>query len=66
MSSNTMAGKFKQMKGKIRKQWGKLTDDDIDRAEGSWEKFVGTLQEKYGKAREDADKEAKSFFDRLA
>lgn len=64
--SNVFAGKWKQLKGDIKKQWGKLTDDDLDQAEGNWDKFVGRLQERYGKSREETDKEAKSFFDRLA
>jgi uncharacterized protein YjbJ (UPF0337 family) len=63
--SNVFAGKWKQFRGDIKKQWGKLTDDDLDQAEGNWDKFVGRLQERYGKSRDDADKEAKRFFDNL-
>jgi uncharacterized protein YjbJ (UPF0337 family) len=66
MASNVFAGKWKQIRGDIKKRWGKLTDDDLDQAEGNWDKFVGKLQERYGKSRDDADKEAKKFFDNLA
>lgn len=64
--SNVFSGKWKQLKGDIKKQWGKLTDDDLDQAEGNWDKFVGRLQERYGKSREESDKEARKFFDNLA
>lgn len=63
---NAFSGKFKQFRGEIKRQWGKLTDDDLTAAEGSWEKFVGRLQERYGKSREDTDSEARKFFDDLA
>ena len=57
---------MKQFKGEIKKQWGKLTDDDLQQAEGEWDKFVGRIQERYGTSREEADKDARSFFDSLA
>jgi len=63
---NAFSGKLKQFRGEIKRQWGKLTDDDLTAAEGSWEKFVGRLQERYGKSREDTDSEARKFFDDLA
>ena len=40
-----------QLKGKIRQEWGKLTDDDIDRIQGDYEMFIGRLQERYGRSR---------------
>ncbi len=54
MNENIMAGKWKQLKGNIKNQWGKLTDDDVDRIEGNAEIAVGTLQEKYGWGVEEA------------
>jgi len=51
-------GKWKQMKGSARQQWGKLTDDDMDYIAGSKEKFIGRLQERYGIAREEAQRQA--------
>jgi putative Mg2+ transporter-C (MgtC) family protein len=66
MMAHELAGKWKQLKGEVRKRWGKLTDDDLDQVQGSWEKLVGRLQERYGHSREAADREARQFFDNLA
>lgn len=65
MMNHEFAGRWKQLKGEVRKRWGKLTDDDLDQVEGSWEKLVGRLQERYGKSREESDREARQFFDNL-
>jgi len=64
--SNVLSGKWKQLRGEIKRQWGKLTDDDFDRIDGDWDKFVGKLQERYGRSRDEADSEARQFFDRMA
>ena len=56
MNWDQVAGKWKQFKGSARQHWGKLTDDDLDQIAGSREKFVGIVQERYGIAREDAQK----------
>ncbi len=50
-------GKWKQLKGDIRSRWGDLTDDEVEQAAGNREKFVGILQEKYGKSRQDVERE---------
>jgi uncharacterized protein YjbJ (UPF0337 family) len=50
-------GNWKQMKGEARKQWGKLTDDDIDTAAGERDKLVGRVQERYGVAKEEAERQ---------
>lgn len=63
---NVLSGKWKQLRGQVKQQWGKLTDDDLEHIDGSWERFVGKLQERYGKSQMDADKEARSFFDNLS
>jgi uncharacterized protein YjbJ (UPF0337 family) len=54
MNEDTLKGQWTQLKGKAREQWGKLTDDDIDRVEGKSEQLIGRLQERYGLAKEDA------------
>lgn len=59
-------GNWSQLKGEARKQWGKLTDDDWDQAGGEYEKFIGRLQERYGWAREHAERETQAFFERHA
>lgn len=58
MNWDQMQGKWKQMKGGVRKQWGKLTDDDLEYMGGSKDQFVGRLQERYGIAKEVAQKQA--------
>lgn len=57
-------GKWKQMKGEARAQWGKLTDDQWDQIAGDRDKLVGRLQEDYGWTREHAEREVDDFFDR--
>ena len=54
MNTDIIAGKWKQLKGQAQKQWGKLTDDDLDVAEGHSEYLVGKLQERYGITKEKA------------
>ena len=63
MNQDIAAGKWKQMKGSLKKWWGKLTDDDVEQIAGSWDKLVGKLQEKYGCNREQAEKECKCRID---
>lgn len=57
MNEDIIEGKWKQMKGEAKAWWGKLTDDDLDRAAGKFEVLAGILQEKYGYSREDAANE---------
>ena len=63
MNEDIAKGNFKQLKGKIKQQWGKLTDDEIDQMEGNAEILTGKLQERYGLNREDAERQAKEFRD---
>jgi len=58
MNSNQVAGKWKQMKGAAKQKWGKLTDDDLDVIAGKRDVLVGKLQERYGLAKEEAQKRA--------
>ena len=64
MNTDVMKGKWLQLKGEVRRQWGKLTDDDLDQIEGNSEKLVGKLQERYGWARNDAEREVNDFLAR--
>ena len=61
MNQDTMAGNWKQMKGKMQEQWGKLTDDDFDVAAGKRDQLLGKIQERYGVAKEEAEKQMKEF-----
>jgi uncharacterized protein YjbJ (UPF0337 family) len=54
MNKDTLEGQWKQIRGEARAWWGKLTDDDLDRAAGKLDVLVGLLQEKYGYTRERA------------
>jgi uncharacterized protein YjbJ (UPF0337 family) len=57
MNKDVFEGKWKQIRGEAKAWWGKLTDDDLDRAAGKFEVLAGILQEKYGYTREVAAKE---------
>jgi uncharacterized protein YjbJ (UPF0337 family) len=57
MNSDIFGGKWKQFKGEAQRQWGKLTNDDWDVVEGNRDKLLGKIQERYGIARDEADKE---------
>ncbi len=61
IDENVLEGKWNQIKGQIKQQWGELTDDDIDRIRGNREEMIGVLQEKYGKSREEAEEELDEF-----
>ncbi len=69
MNKDIIEGKWKQMRGEAKAWWGKLTDDDLDRAAGKFEVLAGMLQEKYGYSREKAadeiDKRVSEFEDNL-
>jgi len=57
MNADIFEGKWKEMKGQIKEWWGKLTDDDLEQANGKAEQIVGLLQQKYGYTREAAEEE---------
>ena len=57
MNKDVFEGKWKQVRGEAKVWWGKLTDDDLDKAAGEYDKFVGVLQERYGYSREQAEEE---------
>ena len=61
MNNDVLKGKWHQVKGEIKSQWGKLTDDDLDRAEGDAEKLIGRIQERYGYQRDQAKQEVDDF-----
>ena len=65
MNQDRIQGQWKQLSGKIKAKWGKLTDDDLKRAEGNAEYLSGKVQERYGVARDIADKQVKEFHDQL-
>lgn len=63
MNKDRIEGNWKQLKGKVKQQWGKLTDDDLDQIEGNYEILTGRLQEAYGLSKEDAEKRISDWND---
>ena len=57
MNADVLKGKWKQMRGDVKKWWGNLTDDDFDKIEGERDKLVGRIQERYGYAKDQAEAE---------
>jgi uncharacterized protein YjbJ (UPF0337 family) len=62
MNADVLKGQWHQLKGEVKSKWGKLTDDDLDRASGDAEQLVGRIQERYGYARDQAKREVDEFF----
>ena len=61
MNEDRIKGQWKQLAGKLKQKWGKLTDDDLKQAEGSSEYLAGRVQERYGIAKDEADRQVKEF-----
>lgn len=65
MNEDTLKGQWKQLKGKAQQKWGKLTDDDLDVVEGNRTELVGRVQERYGIARDEAEKQVDAWDDQV-
>lgn len=63
MNWDQIKGKWKQAKGQVQQKWGDLTDDDLAVVDGKREELVGRVQERYGVAKEEAEKQVKEFED---
>jgi len=61
MNTDIIKGNWTKVKGQLRQQWGKLTDDDIARMQGTQEELIGKLQSTYGYQRDQAEKEIDAF-----
>lgn len=61
MNWDQIEGKWKQYNGKVKEKWGKLTDDDLTTIAGKRDQLIGRLQERYGMAREQAEKQVDEF-----
>ena len=59
MNKDTVEGNWKQLKGKVKEQWGKLTDDDFDVIAGKRDQLLGRIQERHGISRDEAEKQVK-------
>jgi uncharacterized protein YjbJ (UPF0337 family) len=61
MNEDRMAGNWKQFKGKVKEQWGKLTDDDLDVIAGKRDQLLGRIQQRHGVARDEAERQIDNF-----
>jgi len=61
MNWDQVSGSWKQLKGKAKEKWGKLTDDDLTYADGKRDQLLGRIQERYGVAKDEAEKQVKEW-----
>jgi uncharacterized protein YjbJ (UPF0337 family) len=66
MNWDQVSGRWKQLKGKVKEQWGNLTDDDLDKIEGKRDQLVGKIQQKYGIAKDEAERNVDKWAKDLA
>jgi len=64
MDWNRVEGNWKQLKGKVKEKWGRLTDDDLDVIAGKQDQLEGKIQERYGYAKDQTQKEVNDWYDR--
>jgi uncharacterized protein YjbJ (UPF0337 family) len=65
MNWETIEGKWQQVKGTLRSQWGKLTDDDVNLIAGKRDTLVGRIQERYGLARDKAERQVDEWIEQI-
>ena len=65
MNWDRIEGNWKQFKGKAREQWGDLTDDDLDVVGGKRQQLAGKIQERYGLAKDEAERQIDDWLKRL-
>lgn len=63
INTDQLQGKWQQLRGKVKEQWGRLTDDDLDVIDGRRDQLEGRLRERYGKAKEEIRREVDEFLD---
>lgn len=61
VNEDILKGKWSQLKGRVKEQWGKLTDDEIDQLDGVKDQLVGKVQERYGIARDQAARDVDNW-----
>jgi uncharacterized protein YjbJ (UPF0337 family) len=61
MNNDRIQGRWKQLKGKVKEQWGKLTDDDLDIISGRREQLLGRIQQRHGLAKDEAERQVRDF-----
>jgi uncharacterized protein YjbJ (UPF0337 family) len=65
VNTNILEGKWKQIRGEAKIQWGRLTDGELDQVAGSRDKLIGLIQEKYGYAQQEAERVVDRFLSRF-
>ncbi len=65
MNRDVLEGQWKQVKGKVKQQWGRLTDDDLSRISGRYDELAGLIQERYGYSRDEAYNELDMWMNNL-
>ncbi len=66
MNEDILKGKWAQLKGGVKEQWGKLTDDEIDVIDGKREQLVGKVQERYGLAKDQVERDVDNWLSNTA
>jgi len=61
MNKYQLQGKWRQVRGSIKKEWGRLTDDELDQVLGNYDQLIGKIQERYGITKEEAQKQVDEF-----
>jgi uncharacterized protein YjbJ (UPF0337 family) len=61
MNQDRIQGRWKQLKGKVQEQWGRLTDDDLDVIAGRRDQLLGRIQQRHGLARDEADRQVSDW-----
>jgi uncharacterized protein YjbJ (UPF0337 family) len=61
MNEDIVQGKWRELRGKVRERWGKVTGDDVERLKGTSDELIGLLQQRYGYEREQARKEIREW-----
>lgn len=64
MNNDRVEGNWKQFKGKIKEQWGKLTDDDLEVIQGKRDQLLGRIQERHGVTKDQAETEVVEWHSR--
>jgi uncharacterized protein YjbJ (UPF0337 family) len=62
MNQEQFKGRWNQFKGELKKRWGKFTDDDLLQIEGDYDKFTGTVLQRYGEQKEEVGKWADQWY----
>jgi uncharacterized protein YjbJ (UPF0337 family) len=65
MNRDILVGQWKQLKGKVKQQWGRLTDNELEEISGRYDELVGLIQERYGYSRDEAVNELDMFLNNL-